>query len=106
MLSILEMIVKDVHDIAFTAKIVYQQLEETEYHETLPLTPSSALYTSYISRIGSIIEATVKFLRPHHDEMAYRGTLSTQREKFGGDQHEEYSHNISLQNGFAVVFQL
>jgi hypothetical protein len=79
----LKMILQDVHDIAFPAKIVYQQFEETVYHETLSLTSSFALYTSYISRIGSIMEATVKFFRPHHDEMAYRGTLSTQQEKLG-----------------------
>jgi len=65
-----------VHDVALTSQVIHQQLEETVYHKSLTSAFDNNNHTSYTSRIGSMISATVKFFNPHHEEIAYNGTLN------------------------------
>jgi hypothetical protein len=56
--------------------------------------------------MGSIIDATVKFLSPHQDENEYIGTLIDSACSSLGRLHDENSDHITLENGFPVVLQL
>ena len=104
---------------AFAANEVDEKLKKGVDGETLQLKsaqrPDSRQelgVTSYISRRGSIQKAALRETRLVQDAAEYMGTLISgmraNRSRGSGKKslHEQYSYNISLEQGLSVILGL